>query len=162
MLPPWALSAASSPRAQQAYHLVIHTGGPGIALGPTWQAPATPWKPAQCSRQLRNARNVCRRHVSGAGAPKNTHKVHPGLPFPCHHVCPWCASPWATVGSLKPHLEWSGHRNSNCGEMFARDWCVTVVTDLPDVETEQNKGCVTHKTYDPSPGNTPFSLPSSP
>ena len=39
VLPPWALSAASSPRAQQAYHLVIHTGGPGIALGPTWQAP---------------------------------------------------------------------------------------------------------------------------
>ena len=122
-----------------------------------------PLEAAQCSRQLpKCTKCVCGRCVSGAGEPENTHKVHPGLPFPCHHVCPWCASPWATVGSLKPHLEWSGHRNSNCGEMFARDWCVTVVTDLPDVETEQNKGCVTHKTYDPSPGNTPFSLPSSP
>ena len=162
MLPPWALSAASSPRAQQAYHLVIHTGGPDIALGPTWQAPATPWKPAQCSRQLRNARNVCRRHVSGAGAPKNTHKVHPGLPFPCHHVCPWCASPWSTVGSLKPHLQWLGHRNSNSIRIFVRDWCMTVETDLPDVEMKQKKGCVTHKTYVPSPGNTHTSLPSPP
>ena len=161
-LPPWVLSAASSPRAQHAHHLGIHADGPGIALGPTWQAPTTPWKLHSALGSCRNARNVCGRRVSGAGEPENTHKVHPGLPFPCHHVCPWCASPWATVGSLKPHLEWSGHRNSNCGEMFARDWCVTVVTDLPDVETEQNKGCVTHKTYDPSSGNTPFSLPSSP
>ena len=167
VLPPWALSAASSPRAQHAHHLGIHAGGPGIALGPTWQAPIIPWKPARCSRQLpkctkicvRKARKRCwraRKHSQGAP------RAAIPLPIPCHHVCPWCASPWATVGSLKPHLEWSGHRNSNCGEMFARDWCVTVVTDLPDVETEQNKGCVTHKTYDPSPGNTPFSLPSSP
>jgi len=31
----------------------------------------------------------------------------------------------------------------------ARTQCVTLtaVTDLPDVETEQNKGCVTHKTH---------------
>ena len=162
VLPPWALSAASSPRAQQAYHLVIHTGGPDIALGPTWQAPATPWKPAQCSRQLRNARNVCRRHVSGAGAPKNTHKVHPGLPFPCHHVCPWCASPWSTVGSLKPHLQWLVHSHFELRRIFAHDRCMTVKTDLPDVEMKQKKGCVTHKTYVPSPGNTHTSLPSPP
>ena len=99
---------------------------------------------------------MCRRHVSGAGAPKNTHKVHPGLPFPCHHVCPWCASPWSTVGSLKPHLEWLGHRNLNSIRIFVRDWCITVETDLPDVEMKQKKGtCVTHKTYVPSPaGNT--------
>jgi len=46
----------------------------------------------------------------------------------------------------------------------ARTQCVTLtaVTDLPDVETEQNKGCVTHKTHDPSPGNTLFSFPSPP
>ena len=69
-------------------------------------------------------------------------------------------------GSPNTHpkgLESAASRNSNWHmaiarrTYFAHAQCVTAVTDLPDVETEQNKGCVTHKTHDPSPGNTPFS-----
>ena len=111
---------------------------------------------AKCTKCVPKARKRCwstQKHSQGAPT---------GLPFPCHHACPWCASPWSTVGSLKPHLEWLGHRNSNSIRIFVRDWCMTVKTDLPDVEMKQKKGCVTHETYVPSPGNTHTSLPSPP
>ena len=94
-------------------------------------------------------REMCAgRRVSGAGAPRDAHKVHPGLSFPCHHVCPSCASPWSTVGSLKPHHPGVvRHRNSNCGRIYSgslsRTGPLSLVVDCTPVYTAT---CCDHET----------------